>query len=92
MIPTTITIMGIKFKVDVLDLTKEYLCGDSCLAKKLIRINSQQTLEEQKSTLYHECLHMALHISGVSSLLTDDLEEAIVICIENAIFPLIKLT
>ena len=45
MIPTTITIMGIKFKVDVLDLTKEYLCGDSCLAKKLIRINSQQTLE-----------------------------------------------
>ena len=35
---------------------------------------------------------MALHISGVSSLLTDDLEEAIVICIENALFPLIKLT
>lgn len=37
-----------------------------------------------KSTLFHECLHAALAISGVHAQLSDELEESIVLCIENA--------
>ena len=41
--------------------------------------------------LFHELLHAALAFSGVSDLLTESSEEALVSCLEQNIFPLVRL-
>jgi hypothetical protein len=84
MLPSTITVLGIEFKVEYLDLSKEDLMGDSDIDKKLIRINSTVSHDIQKSTLFHECIHMALRIPGFDHIISAKTEEAIVRCLEHA--------
>lgn len=43
-----------------------------------------------KSTLFHECIHVALVETGLVELIDKKLEEAICVAIENAVFPLIR--
>ncbi len=60
-----------------------------------ITVNEKLNHTEALQTLFHEILHASLHISGISQLIpyTDDndgcggtdLEEAIVVCLENAL-------
>ena len=89
MIPKSIVIFGVKFKVEVVNLSSEGLAGDSSLIKKLIRINSKDKIDEQRSTLLHEVIHMALGLGGVEAILSPEVEEAVVICIENALHQLV---
>jgi len=89
MIPKSIIIFGIKFKVEVVNLVSEGISGDSHLGKRLIRINSKDKIDEQRSTLLHEVLHMALGIGGIEAVLPPDTEEAIVVCLENALHQLV---
>ena len=90
MIPSSIVIFGIKFKVEVVDLSSEDLSGDSHASKKLIRINSKDKIDTQKSTLFHEVIHMALDIGGIGSVLEEKTEEGVVTCIENALWKLME--
>lgn len=83
MLPDTIVILGIKFKVEYSDLGKD-LHGDSDIDKKLIRINSMMGADTQKSTLFHECIHMALRVPGFDHIISMKTEEAIVRCLEHA--------
>jgi hypothetical protein len=82
-LPKTVKVSGKEFQVKVSDLTAEGLHGDVDVEKRLIRIG-KGTLAIQKSTLFHERIHAALALGGVSALLSDKLEEAIVLCIEHA--------
>lgn len=55
----------------------------------LIDVAAQLEQESAERTLVHECLHAALHISGISEMIPrdekTDLEEALVVCLENAL-------
>ncbi len=84
MLPKTITVLGIEFDIEYSDLSTENLCGDSCIDKRLIRVGTQHSIEMQKSTLFHECIHMALAVAGVNQLFNGKVEEAIVRCLEHA--------
>jgi len=88
-LPKTITISGKQFKIQVSDLSEEGLHGDSSNDTKIIRISSKLSPKDQFATLFHECIHMSLEISGISYMLTDQMEEAIVRCVEYAIYPLL---
>ncbi len=88
---TLVEILGNRFKVIYCDLSKEDLCGDCDTNKRIIRISTHITPDEQVSTLFHECLHAALGIAGINNLLTEEVEEAIVCCIENAFNPHVNI-
>lgn len=86
----SVSILGHKFRVDI-DATLdagEY--GDTCSRTKVIRLNPRLSEEVKLETLWHEVLHASLGISGLSHVLTADLEEAVVSCIENATWELIS--
>lgn len=84
MLPSTITVLGMKFEIQYSDLTSEKLNGDSNIDDKIIRINSTLSEQAQKDTLFHECVHMAIGVAGLDNLITGKVEEAIVRCIEHA--------
>ena len=88
----TIEILGNTFKVIYIDLSKEDLCGDCDVNKRLIRISTAISAEEQVSTLFHECIHAALGLAGINNLFSEEIEEAVVCCIENAFHKSVKLT
>lgn len=46
--------------------------------------------EEWASTLLHEIIHCALHLTGSGEGLSLSKEETITVAIENALFPLIR--
>ena len=81
---------------------KEHEFGEYLQHRYLININSKLDDTAALQTLFHEILHASLHISGVSQLIpqsadTDsnvegpDLEEAIVVCLENALSDFINI-
>lgn len=44
-----------------------------------------------QATLFHECLHAALHSTGMTAMIgDDDKEEALVTALENAMWPLVQ--
>ncbi len=88
---TTVSVLGVNFIVKYSDLSKEELCGDCDVNKRIIRISTHITPDEQVSTLFHECIHAALGIAGINNLITEEVEEAIVCCIENAFNPHINI-
>ena len=84
-LPSKVSIMGRTFDVKVMNL--KGCAGDCTVADSLIRIHQAQSVESAKATLWHEAIHAALGISGLTELLeakNDSLEEAIVRCIEHA--------
>jgi len=87
-----IKILGVKFTIKYMDLSKEDLCGDCDVVRREIRISTHMSPDIQVSTLFHECVHAALGVSGVANQLSEELEENIVVCIEHAFEESIKLT
>ena len=87
-IPTTIDVGGIEFKV-ILSKIKDF--GDMDIDTKTIRVRADLKPEEAFDTLMHETVHAALAVSGLTNILDDDnLEEAIVRMTDYLIFPLYK--
>lgn len=64
--------------------------GECIPEERLIRINPDKPADTFEATLFHEKLHAALAMSGLSTLLSDETEEAIVLCLENLVFPLYR--
>ena len=57
--------------------------------KMTIWISPDQTKDEQFATLFHEILHVVLHLSGTNQLLDDKGEEAVVRALEHGLVPLL---
>lgn len=87
-LPKTIKILGRNFEINYKPNLKEedgnYLYGETFGRDLRIDINSSISLQMQKDTLFHEAIHAALEVSGLTGLLDDKLEEAIVTCLEHA--------
>lgn len=83
--PNKVTIGG---KVITIVYSAENCSGDDYYgwfdsANMRIFINPKESLNIQESTLFHECLHAALFISGTKHLLKGKEEETVVRSLES---------
>lgn len=94
-LPASLVILGMRFRVKYypgpVDDLKEDEFGDTDGANRLIRINLKRHNSETEifATLFHEACHAALYVSGQTSGLGKR-EEAIIMALEHALFPLIQ--
>ncbi len=92
----TIPIMGQKYSIEyhanIKTDDKDEVYGDTDKGRKRIRIDlaNNRGLADLKSTLLHECLHAILAQSGIDNMLTDEVEEAIVVALEHGLSPLVE--
>ena len=87
-LPKSINLMGHKIKVILNDDPDNH--GTCDVNLRIIWIRGSDSASTQQETLIHECAHMILGLSGVSQLLSEELEEAIVVAIETGFSPLIN--
>ena len=71
--------------IEVKEVHLKGLHGDFDGDKMLIRVHKGLSPENRQLTIKHELFHSALFISGVNELLTVELEEAIVRCLEHSL-------
>jgi hypothetical protein len=91
--PNKVIILGQPFTIKYEPSSKmQGLFGDTDVDSHVIRINKSLPEHSIQSTLFHEFLHAALAVAGISYVISDNIEEAIVRCLENALVPHIRLT
>lgn len=94
-LPSSLCILGVKFNVawnHDFDDEKEETFGDTHVLGKKIRIGTRcHTSSDRASTFFHEALHAALGVAGYSEMLGTKQEEALVTCIENALYPHLEM-
>jgi hypothetical protein len=93
-LPASLKILGATFRVEVCDLedpATEVLFGTCDVDKRVIRINKNVSAADARKTLFHESLHAALGIAGLDHSLPGPLEESVVVCLENAMWPLLRM-
>ena len=88
-IPKSVTIFGYRIRVVQKDIEEH---GLSDLDARTIYLKESDSESEKQASLFHELIHMSLAISGLSFDLTEGKEEAIVRCLEHALWPLLKRT
>lgn len=85
-IPETIDILGTSFRI-ILDAEMDKLeYGETQSKDYTIKLNPLH-YNERKLTILHECIHAAFGVSGLCEILDEKMEEAIAVCIENALAP-----
>ncbi len=91
-LPETIDVLGVPFTIKfVWHINKEerklktyaWTVGDD--REIVIVARRVKSVDQFKSTLVHELLHAALHVSGVTQMFKDAEEEAAVVCLEGFI-------
>jgi hypothetical protein len=72
-------ILGVKVRIQHVPFLSatEGILGDADDDKQLIRLDADLEDAQYKRVLRHEKVHMALRLSGLVELMTDDLEEAL---------------
>ena len=80
-LPKSVKVMGHKIRIVFTDETDNH--GEYIHDCKLIKVNSTLPPKDQWVALYHELLHCALAISGMSEILGNDREEGVVRALEN---------
>lgn len=85
---SSITVLGQKIRIVRQPLDDKYGQFDS--AKREIHLDPSYPRASVDATLLHEVLHAALHVGGISYALSDEIEEAVVRCIEHALVPLVQ--
>ena len=83
----TLSIGGEKFKVSYEDIED---FGQTHFDKKLIVIRKGLSKEDSKRTLFHEAIHAALFMSGISFTFEGGQEEAVVRALDNIFYPAAK--
>ena len=87
--PKTIKVLGVDFnirfnhkvpKADRADRTYAFTIGDD--REITIYVRRITSMDQFKSTLIHELLHAAIHVSGVTNSLNEEQEESVVMCLE----------
>ncbi len=81
-LPDSVMVMGQKFTIIYESL--EGALGECHAPFKLIKIDNRQSPEAAESSLFHEMLHAALYLAGLSTLLDPSVEEAVVVALEHA--------
>lgn len=87
-LPSKIKIGGYQIAVEYINLKNDW--GMGYPDDKLIQISTKLDEDGQWSTFFHECIHMAMMIGGVDSVIDDNISEGVVRCIENLLWPLLK--
>lgn len=89
-LPKKVSILGRPVTVVREDM-KDGEYGEYIQHKYLIKVSKSSNIDEAMNTLFHECVHAALHISGLSQMIpqaaddnSPDLEEALVVMLESA--------
>lgn len=87
-IPTSIQIFREPVEVILKPSSDEQ--GSALVDDREVYVDPHQSMEDQLSTLFHECVHMCLGIGGVSFQLDEKQEEAIVRCLEHGLWPILQ--
>ena len=82
-IPEEIDICGLRWKI-VRKRMKDR--GMAHLDSRIIDLADRLSGEELEQTYLHELTHVVLHVSGLNSLLNEELEEAICLAMENILY------
>jgi len=90
-LPTSIRVLGVPFTIEWDAELSGDDYGESNVFERRIRIGAScDNAEKRATTLLHELIHAALGTAGHDELLGDSTEEAIVVCLEHALMPLVK--
>ena len=85
--PDSVKVMGHVVPIEYKDVGTKNL---GYYEDRKITLNINKNAHWNKRVLFHETIHAIFHFSGVSNFLSDKLEEAIVECLENNLYPIIK--
>lgn len=90
-LPDVIHVLGVPFTVEWNAPISEEDYGETKIFARSIRIGqSCDSSEKRASTLLHELIHAALGTAGHDEILGDKTEEALVVCLEHALMPLLQ--
>lgn len=78
-----------KSKLVAMEDADNRLHGETDVDLRIIRICTDYPPHIQLQTLWHECLHAALHVSGHSDILSPGHEESLVMALEHILYPII---
>lgn len=76
--------MGIPFRVEVTEVEEEVL-GDTVGLYRRIRVSQDVDKKKAWSVFTHEWVHAVLHVNGVSSVISEEVEEIIAQSFEHAL-------
>ena len=90
--PTSVTVAGLKITVRWMAGNPEGDFGDYQQGRQLITLYADKlnTQESAWNTLLHELNHASLDLGGISYVLPDDTEEAVVRNHDNILFPVLR--
>jgi hypothetical protein len=83
-------VLGIPYQIKLVDeidkvaSDEERTWGETDNTLRLIKIDSTQDTRRRWTTLMHEYYHATLYVTGVSSVISDELEEIIVQTMEHS--------
>jgi Zn-dependent peptidase ImmA (M78 family) len=83
-------VFAVKYVADLKDDQGQPLHGETDTSTRVIKINTNDSHDMQAQTLFHECLHAALYVTGQASVLSEAAEEGIVLAIDHMLWPLLK--
>ena len=87
--PKKIQVAGVTFTVTYpTKIDSDDSLGESNAVNRTLKIHTTQKGDEFERTLLHEIIHAALGIGGVAEILHSKAEEAVVVCLENALHSL----
>lgn len=92
-LPSDVTILGQKFKIEDKKLSEDTF-GETCgmTSRISVDLDKHSSQELLNSTLLHEIIHGVLYVSGQSQTLSEQQEEGLVVCLENGLKSIIRLT
>lgn len=77
--------LGVPFRVEVVKLEEEGLCGDTDGILRRMRVNQDYDIIRKWRILIHEWTHAVLYVNGAASVIDDSIEEMIAQSMEHAI-------
>lgn len=84
-IPDHILVLGVKFRVELVDSIDEGAAGETLGDMRIIRLCNDQDTRRLWTTLFHEFTHAVLHVIGYGNESDDQIEEMIVQSLEHAV-------
>ena len=78
-----VQILGADFLVIKEDLEDEKLCGDCDALNQVIRVDVNLSKEARIKSYVHEIMHGIVKTSGLSELISEEVEEALCVAMEQ---------
>lgn len=82
-------ILGVPFRVEKVSF-EEDLAGETVGMYRRIQVSGDLTRRQAWSTLVHEWIHAVLHVNGVASVVSEEVEEIIAQSLEHALEELLQ--